>query len=261
MKKLLEINDLHISFDNENSILKGINIDVNENEIIGIVGESGSGKSLTALSILQLLPKNAKIKKGKILFKEKSILESSKKELRKIRGSDISIIFQDPTTALNPTMKIGNQITELLISKEKYKRKEAKNRAYELLELVGIDNPKIRFSQYPHQLSGGQKQRIMIAIALSGNPDLIIADEPTTSLDILYQNQILTLFKDIQKKLGLSIIFITHNISIVSKICDRIFVMYKGKILEMGNVKNILSSPKHPYTHLLLKSFFHMREK
>lgn len=256
-KTLLKVRDLHISFrvlDGEVQAIRGVTFDVKRGETLAIVGESGSGKSVTARSIMRLLSKNAMITKGEILFKDDNLVTKREKEMQQIRGKEIAMIFQDPMTALNPTMKIGKQIAEPILKHQAVSKKEAFQRVEELLKLVGIDRAKERMKQYPHQFSGGQRQRIVIAIALACNPDILIADEPTTALDVTIQAQILELMKEIQRKTGTAIIFITHDLGVVAQVADRVAVMYAGKIVEYGLVDEIFYNPKHPYTWGLLSS-------
>ncbi|NGX62951.1 MAG: Oligopeptide transport ATP-binding protein OppD [Candidatus Anoxychlamydiales bacterium] len=258
MKKVLEIKNLEIEyFSKKNKIiaLKDINIDLFENEIISIIGESASGKSTLALAILSLLDSNAKVTNGQIIFENENLLKASEKEMNKIRGKKISIIFQDPFSSLNPTMKIGKQILEAISNNP------SKQKVKNLLKDVGIQDTTLRYNQYPHQISGGMRQRVMIAMAIASNPKIIIADEPTTSLDTTYQMQIIDLLKNINKKYRSSIIFISHNIALVSNIATKLFIMKEGKIVERGNTQNILNRAAHPYTELLLNSLFKMDRK
>lgn len=258
MEKLLEINDLHVSFHTyagKVQAVRGVNLYLNKGETLAIVGESGSGKSVTSKSIMKLLPNNsAKIESGQILFEGKNIVDSSERDMEKIRGKEISMIFQDPMTALNPTMTVGKQITESIMTHQKTNKKQAQEKTVELLQLVGIPNPENRMNQYPHQFSGGMRQRVVIAIALACNPKIIIADEPTTALDVTIQAQILDLMKAIQQKMGTSIIIITHDLGVVANIADRVAVMYAGKIIETGTVEEVFYNPQHPYTWGLLGS-------
>lgn len=247
--KILDIQNLHVHFTLHKDVvhaLQGISFSLNEKEIIGIVGESGSGKSISMQCLVKLLPNSAKYVKGKILFEDVDLFKIPKKNMGFFRGK-IAYIFQDPMTSLNPTMKIGKQILESLKIKSKKK-------VYELLHLVGIDDPQKRFSEYPHQFSGGQRQRIGIAIALAMNPKILIADEPTTALDVTIQSQIIDLLKKIQRELKTSIIFISHDIKLVASLASQILVMYAGKIIEKGPVDLLIKNPKHPYTKLLLES-------
>ena len=258
MSKLLEVKDLRISFNTyggEVQAVRGVSFDLNKGETLAIVGESGSGKSVSTSAIMGLLPKsNTVVKSGEILYKGKDILKLSEKEMEKIRGKEISMVFQDPMSSLNPTMKVGNQIAEGLIKHQGLSKAQAKEKAIELLAKVGIPNPELRVNQYPHQFSGGMRQRVVIAIALACNPEIIIADEPTTALDVTIQAQILELMKEMQKETGCSIIFITHDLGVVANVADRVAVMYAGKIVEVGTVDDIFYNPKHPYTWGLLGS-------
>ncbi|WP_077602756.1 ABC transporter ATP-binding protein [Oceanobacillus sojae] len=258
MKKLLEVKDLHISFHTfagEVQAIRGVDFDLHEGETLAIVGESGSGKSVTTKSIMRLLPQgNSEIKSGEILFNGENLATASEKKMQKIRGKDISMIFQDPMTSLNPTMTIGKQIMEPLIKHRNLGKKEAAERAIKLLDLVGIPKPETRLKQYPHQFSGGMRQRVVIAIALACAPKVLIADEPTTALDVTIQGQILDLMKDLQKKIETSIIFITHDLGVVANVADRVAVMYGGKIVEVGTVDEIFYNPQHPYTWGLISS-------
>ncbi|MEH7381695.1 ABC transporter ATP-binding protein [Bacillus sp. JJ1533] len=258
MEKLLEVKDLEVSFQTyagEVKAVRGVNFDLYKGETLAIVGESGSGKSVTSQTIMKLIPMPpGKITKGQILFDGDDLVPKTNKEMEKIRGKDIGMIFQDPMTSLNPTMKVGMQIMEVLIKHQNMSKGNAKDRAVELLRLVGIPSPEKRVNQYPHEFSGGMRQRAMIAIALASSPKLLIADEPTTALDVTIQAQILELMKDLQKKLETSIIFITHDLGVVANVADRVAVMYAGKIVEYGTVDEIFYNPKHPYTWGLLSS-------
>lgn len=258
MGKILEVNDFSFSFHTYGGIVKavrGVSFDVNEGEIVGIVGESGCGKSVTAQCLVRLNPEPPGFfENGSIQYKGTEITSMTDKEMRKIRGVEIGFIFQDPMTSLNPTMKIGKQIEEIFVQRNVYNKKELKDKALEILKLVGISDGERRYNQYPHELSGGMKQRVMIAIALVGSPSIIIADEPTTSLDVTIEAQILDLLKDLQKKLNTSIILITHDLGVIAKMCDRVLVMYGGKIVERGMVDDIFYSTRHPYTSGLLCS-------
>ena len=258
MNDLLKINNLSVSFNVDNKVyqaVKNISLNIAQGEALGIVGESGSGKSVTALSILKLLPyPKAFHPSGEIFYKNKNILRSNEKELQKIRGKNISMIFQEPMTSLNPLHNIKKQITESLFIHKKLSNKEAENKAIELLNLVGFPDGKNRLNSYPHELSGGQKQRVMIAMALANDPDLLIADEPTTALDVTIQAQILNLLKKLQTKLKMSLIVITHDLTIIKNITDRVLVMTDGRIVESGKTKLIFSKPKHSYTKKLLAS-------
>ncbi|MEG0853729.1 MAG: ABC transporter ATP-binding protein [Angelakisella sp.] len=254
---LLDIKNLHLSFftpAGEVKALNDVSFQMNEGDVLGIVGESGSGKSVTAYSIMGLTAYPGRIVSGSIEFNGHRIDQMSEKELRAIRGKEVSIIFQDPMTSLNPVYTIGNQITEVIRLHTNKTKAEAKERAIELLTLVGINEPDKRLSQYPHELSGGMRQRVMIAIALACEPKLLIADEPTTALDVTIQAQILELMVELKKKIGMSIIMITHDLGVVSNMCDKIAVMYAGKIVEYGTTDDIFYNPKHEYTKGLLLS-------
>ncbi|WP_077623433.1 ABC transporter ATP-binding protein [Sediminibacillus massiliensis] len=258
MEKILEVKDLHVTFKTyggEVQAVRGVDFHLMKGETLAIVGESGCGKSVTSNSIMRLIPSPpGKIANGSILYKGKDLVKVSDKDMRKIRGVDISMIFQDPMTALNPTLTIGDQLTEGLKQHKNVSGSEAKQQALDMMKLVGIPNPEERLKQYPHQFSGGMRQRIVIAMALICEPDLLIADEPTTALDVTIQAQILELFGKIQKRTGVSIILITHDLGVVAKIADRIAVMYAGKIIESGTKKEIFYQAKHPYTQGLLNS-------
>ena len=234
--------------------LNDVSIHLNDGEVIGIVGESGSGKSVTAYSLMGLTAYPGKLVGGTIDFNGHRINDLSEKEFRKIRGNEVSIIFQDPMTSLNPVYTIGNQIMEVILLHTDKNKEQARARAKELLELVGINEPEKRLKQYPHELSGGMRQRVMIAIALACEPKLLIADEPTTALDVTIQAQILELMMELKEKLGMAIIMITHDLGVVASMCDKIAVMYAGRIVEYGTTDDIFYNPKHEYTKGLLKS-------
>lgn len=235
--------------------IDGVSFEVKKGETLAIVGESGSGKSVTSLSIMRLIPSPpGKILEGDIKFQGESLLSKSEKEMRAIRGNRISMIFQEPMTSLNPVYKVGDQISETIILHQKKNKKEALTEAINLLNLVGIPEPERRINQYPHELSGGMRQRVMIAIALACHPELLIADEPTTALDVTIQNQILQLMKNLKQKSNMSIMLITHDLGVVAEMADRVVVMYSGQIVEQGDVFTIFENPKHPYTEGLLKS-------
>ena len=254
---ILSIENLRIHFETfagEVQAIRGVNLKLEKGETLALVGESGSGKSVTAKSVMKLLSNNAVVKEGAITFKGENILEKSERDMQSIRGKKIAMIFQDPMTSLDPTMKIGKQITEVIIKHEKASKEEADKRAEELLELVGIPNAKERMKQYPHQFSGGQRQRIVIAIALACNPDVLIADEPTTALDVTIQAQILELLKELQQQFQMAIIFITHDLGVVANVADRVAVMYAGKVVEVGTADEVFYNPQHPYTWGLLRS-------
>ncbi|MBD7938081.1 ABC transporter ATP-binding protein [Cytobacillus sp. Sa5YUA1] len=258
MEKILEVKDLKVSFQTYGGTVqavRGVSFDLHKGETLAIVGESGSGKSVTSQTLMKLIPMPpGQITGGEILFYGDDIVPKSEKEMENIRGKDISMIFQDPMTSLNPTMKVGNQIMEGLIKHQGLSKADAKKRAIKLLELVGIPMPDKRVNQYPHEFSGGMRQRAMIAIALATNPKLLIADEPTTALDVTIQAQILELMKELQAKMDTSIIFITHDLGVVANVADRVAVMYAGQIVEIGTVDEIFYDPKHPYTWGLLAS-------
>ena len=257
-KKLLEVNDLKLNFKTYAGVVqavRGVSFELYEGETLAIVGESGSGKSVTSNAIMKLVPQPPGIYAGgEIKFEGRDLIPLTEKQMSKVRGNDIAMIFQDPMTALNPTMRIGRQITEVILKHQKIPASEAKERAIKLLELVGIPMPEKRFKQFPHEFSGGMRQRVVIAIALAADPKLLIADEPTTALDVTIQAQILELMKDIQKKRNTSIIFITHDLGVVANVADRVAVMYAGQIVEYGTVNDIFYNPKHPYTWGLLGS-------
>jgi len=253
---ILDVQNLVTKFKTANgevSAVRGISFSLKKGETLCIVGESGCGKSITALSIMGLLASNAK-SAGTIEFNGRNLLQVKKDEMRKIRGNQISMIFQEPMTALNPTFTIGFQIREPLMIHEKLSKKEAHKRGIELLKQVGIPSPEQRMNQYPHELSGGMRQRIMIAIALACNPQLLIADEPTTALDVTIQAQILDLINELKEGLDTSVIMITHDMGVVAEVADRVVVMYAGEIIEEGDVESIFNHPQHPYTKGLLSS-------
>ncbi len=255
---LLRIRGLHTYFFTDEGVAKavdGVDLELEEGGTLGLVGESGCGKSVTALSIMRLIPDPpGKIVEGEITFNEVNLLSLSEAEMRKIRGRSISMIFQEPMTSLNPVFQIGDQISEVLQLHEGMSRKEAWNRSVEMLKMVGIPAPERRVSEYPHQLSGGMRQRAMIAMALACSPKLMIADEPTTALDVTIQAQILELMNHLQKEKGMSLILITHNLGVIAETARRVAVMYAGRIVEYTEVRAIFGGPKHPYTQGLLKS-------
>ncbi len=256
-KEMLKIEDLSISFYTpvgEVKAVDSISYTLHENEIMGIVGESGSGKSVESYGIMGLLQSPGKVKSGKILYKGENVLDYDKKQMSSFRGAKCSMIFQNPMTCLNPVYTIGNQLMEAVLVHKDKSKKEAYDLAVEMLDLVGISNPERRMKQYPHELSGGMRQRVMIGMGLICKPDILIADEPTTALDVTIQAQILELIKDIQEKNKMSVIFITHNLAVVAQICDTVSVMYAGRIVEQGSVDDIFYRPSHPYTKGLLKS-------
>lgn len=260
-RKLLSVRDLKTSFFThvgEVKAVRGISFDVNEGEVLGIVGESGSGKSVTSLSIMGLLQYPGRVVDGEILLNGEDILTYSKDQMRKVRGKEIAMIFQDPMTSLNPVYTIGNQIMEMILEHEKMSRREARARAIEMLKLVGIPAAEKRIDSYPHEFSGGMRQRVMIALALSCNPKLLIADEPTTALDVTIQAQILSLIKSLNKQFGMTTMLITHDLGVVATVCDKVAVMYGGLIMEYGTVDEIFYHPRHPYTMGLLGSIPHV---
>lgn len=257
MEKLLEVKNLCVNFGTyggEVKAVRGVTFDLHKGETLAIVGESGSGKSVACKTIMRILSSNGYIKDGQILFDGKDLTKISEKDMEKVRGKDIAMIFQDPMTSLNPTMTIGKQIMEPIIKHQGFSKEDARKRAIELIELVGISDAEKRFKQYPHQFSGGMRQRIVIAISLACNPKVLIADEPTTALDVTILAQILELIKDLQEKTGVAVIFITHDLGVVANMADRVSVMYAGKIIEYGTSDDIFYDPKHPYTWGLLGS-------
>jgi len=265
LETVLKVSDLRVSFlghDKEFEAVRGVSFEVKKGETLGIVGESGSGKSVTARSIMRLLPSPPSyLKDGEIEFQGENLVHKTEKEMESIRGRDISMIFQDPMTSLNPTIQIGKQIAESLIKHQNLSKGDAKNHTIELLKLVGIRNSEARYSQYPHEFSGGMRQRVMIAIALACRPALLIADEPTTALDVTIQAQILNLMKDMQQRFGTSIILITHDLGVVAGMCDRVAVMKDGEIVETGTTEEIFYNPKHSYTKKLLNALPRLDEK
>ncbi|MBQ5717345.1 MAG: ABC transporter ATP-binding protein [Clostridia bacterium] len=255
--ELLKVTNLHTSFftpAGEVKAVNGISFSLEKGKVLGIVGESGSGKSVTAYSILQILANPGKIVDGSILYAGQELVGASKEEMGKIRGNKISIIFQDPMTSLNPVFTIGNQLMEAIMLHTGRNKVEAKERAIEMLKLVGVNEPEKRIKQYPHEFSGGMRQRVMIAMALACEPDILIADEPTTALDVTIQAQILDLIRDLQAQLGMSVILITHDLGVVAEMCDEVIVMYAGEVCERGTADEIFYNPKHEYTKGLLRS-------
>lgn len=257
-KPLLEVKNLHTHFFTKAGVIRavdGVSFDVKPGETLGIVGESGSGKSITAMSILGLVPSPpGKIIEGEILFNGENLLAKNDKQMRQIRGKEISMVFQDPMTSLNPVFSVEKQLVETILAHEKVTKRQAQERAAELLHLVGIPDPKKRLKNYPHEFSGGMRQRVMIAMALACNPSLLIADEPTTALDVTIQAQILELFKKMQRELDMAIIMITHDLGVVAEVCDRVMVMYAGKPAEFTDSKKLFDQGKHPYTLGLMNS-------
>ncbi len=255
--KLLEVKDLHTSFftpSGEVKAVNGISFSLEKGKVLGIVGESGSGKSVSAYSILQILAGTGKIVSGSIKYMDQELVGAPKEKLNEIRGNKISIIFQDPMTSLNPVFTIGNQLMEAIMLHTDRDKKQAKERAIEMLRLVGVNEPEKRIKQYPHEFSGGMRQRVMIAMALACEPDILIADEPTTALDVTIQAQILDLIKDLQKQLGMAVILITHDLGVVAEMCDEVIVMYAGEVCERGTADEIFYNPRHEYTKGLLRS-------
>ena len=252
---LLEVKDITIGDPKlKNAIVDKVNIKVKKKEIVGIVGESGCGKSMTSLAVMQLMPVNIKVKSGEILFRGEDLTNLKEKELRKIRGKDISMIFQEPVRALHPLHKVGKQIEESLKLHSDLSKEELKKKTIALMESVGIPDAQLRYNQYPHQLSGGLNQRVMIAMAIAANPSLIIADEPTTALDVTIQAQILQLLRSLRETLSVSIILISHDLAVICENCDYVYVMYCGQIVEEADVQTFFQAPKHPYTQALIQA-------
>ncbi|MCW2094733.1 ABC transporter ATP-binding protein [Lelliottia amnigena] len=257
MNNLLELDNLHTSFrtrDGNVQAVRGVSFHVQAGELVGIVGESGCGKSVTCKSIIQLLGSNGHISGGSIRFQNDDLAKKTPEQMRKIRGNDIAMIFQDPMTALNPVVTIGRQMSEILIRNKGLSKKAAKAAAIAMLDQVGIAEAERRYDQFPHEFSGGMRQRVMIAIALSCNPKLLIADEPTTALDVTIQAQILRLLKSLQQQTQTAILLITHDLGVVAQVCSRVVVMYGGQVMEEGSVEDIFYRPAHPYTQGLLAS-------
>lgn len=256
MSNILEIKDLTIHYITDDEVVKAVNdisISLEEGESLGLVGETGAGKTTTAMGILGLVPNPpGKIMGGEILYKGKNLLKMSDSEMRKIRGHEISMIFQDPMTALNPVLTVGDQIMEVIQLHQKVSKAEALRRAMDMMEMVGIEGG--RYNEYPHQFSGGMKQRIVIAIALACNPNLLIADEPTTALDVTIQAQVLDLIDNLKKKFNTSLLLITHDLGVVAEVCDKVAIVYAGRIVEYGTLEHIYNNPKHPYTNGLFGS-------
>jgi peptide/nickel transport system ATP-binding protein len=258
MEKLLEVHDLAISFRGQNGEVKavtGVSFDIKEGETLGIVGESGCGKSVTSLSIMRLLPNPpGRISGGEVLFEGQDLTKVSESKMRELRGNEISMVFQEPMTSLNPVFTIGKQLDEVLLLHQKISKREARNQTIEMLKKVGIPRPEQIVKEYPHQLSGGMRQRIMIAMALACQPKLLIADEPTTALDVTIQAQILDLMRRLKEDTGTSIMLITHDLGVVAEMCDRVIVMYAGQVVEESDVVNLFKDPLHPYTKGLMGS-------
>ena len=254
---ILSVKDLRTSFTTDNGevmAVNGISFNLDKGKILGIVGESGSGKSVTAYSIMRILESNGSIKGGQVLYKGEDVTKFSEKKMREFRGKCCSIIFQDPMTSLNPVFTVGNQLREAIELHTDRKGKEAEARAVEMLTLVGVNEPEKRVKQYPYELSGGMRQRVMIAMALACEPDILIADEPTTALDVTIQAQILELMQELQKKLGMAIIMVTHDLGVIADMCDEIIVLYGGRVCERGTAEDIFYRPCHEYTKGLLRS-------
>ncbi|MFP3388163.1 ABC transporter ATP-binding protein [Brevibacillus sp. SIMBA_040] len=254
---MLEIKNLQTKFRTDNgeiTVLDGVSFQINKGETIGVVGESGCGKSVTSLSIMGLLPRTAQITRGEILYKGENLVGYSKDQMRKVRGKEISMIFQEPMTSLNPVYTIGAQIMELVLNHTDMNKKQAKEHAIQMLKLVGIPRAEEIVDEYPHQLSGGMRQRVMIAMAMSCSPSLLVADEPTTALDVTIQAQILDLMRELQQKSEMTIMLITHDLGVVAEMCDRVVVMYAGQVVEEAEVEKLFETPKHPYTVGLLGS-------
>lgn len=258
MANVLEVNNLKTAFTSNNKdiqVVRGVSFNIKKGEIVGVVGESGCGKSVTSLSIMRLFKgTSGHIQDGEVLFNNQNLLDLSEKEMRRIRGKSISMIFQDPMTSLNPVLKIGRQMTQGIMLHFKYSKQKARAYAIEMLESVGIPRAASIMDEYPHQLSGGMNQRVMIAMAMSCAPELLIADEPTTALDVTIQAQILELMKKIRDEQDTTIMMITHDLGVVSEVCDRVIVMYAGKVVEQGKTREVFENPQHPYTEGLVKS-------
>ena len=254
---ILSVRNLHTSFSTDNGevmAVNGVSFDLEKGKTLGIVGESGSGKSVTAYSIMQILEKNGRITDGQVLYKGQDITKYTEKQMRDFRGKCCSIIFQDPMTSLNPVFTVGNQLREAIELHTDRRGKAAEARAVEMLTMVGVNEPEKRVKQYPYELSGGMRQRVMIAMALACEPDILIADEPTTALDVTIQAQILELMQELQKKLGMAIIMVTHDLGVIAELCDEIIVMYGGRVCERGTAEDIFYRPRHEYTKGLLRS-------
>jgi len=261
MSAVLEIRDLKTYFHTQQGVIRavdGVSFSIEEGQTLCVVGESGCGKSVTALSVMRLISHPGRIESGSILFQGQDLLKLPQSAMRSLRGSEIAMIFQEPMTSLNPVYTVGNQISEVILTHENVSHKQAKERAIDLLDRVGIPSPKTRITSYPHQMSGGMRQRVMIAMALACNPKLLIADEPTTALDVTIQAQILDLLNSLQEDFGTSILFITHNLGVVAELADEVVVMYASKVVESAPLKPLFASPLHPYTHGLFKSVPHL---
>ncbi|SKC76175.1 ABC transporter ATP-binding protein [Maledivibacter halophilus] len=256
-KPLLEVKDLVLGFNIEDefiNVIDNVSFSINKGEIVGLVGESGCGKSITSLSVMRLLPRTAVVPNGEIFFNSKDLLKISEDDMIGMRGKEIAMIFQEPMTSLNPVYTIGDQISEILLLHRKMSKKEAVNKSIEKLKIVSIPSPEKVIKQYPHELSGGMRQRVMIAMAMACNPKVLIADEPTTALDVTIQAQILDLIKDLKDETQASILLITHDLGVVAEMCDYVIVMYAGRVVEEADIYSIYENPQHPYTVGLLKS-------
>ncbi|WP_027963072.1 ABC transporter ATP-binding protein [Halalkalibacillus halophilus] len=262
---ILELNELHTHFftdSGEVPAVDGVSFKLHKGEVVGVVGESGCGKSVTSLSVMQLVPNPpGRIVSGEVNFKGENIAVAREKRMKEIRGNEIAMIFQEPMTSLNPVYSIGNQLIEAVRMHKKVSKKEARNKAIEMLEIVGIPRPSEVVDEFPHQLSGGMRQRVMIAMAMSCDPEVLIADEPTTALDVTIQAQILDLMRNLNKEQDTAILLITHDLGVVAEMCDRVVVMYSGQVVEEGTVREILKDPKHPYTKGLIRSLPKLYEK
>ena len=253
---LLQVDGLHVAFGARSTwrdVVRGVDLRVFPGEVVGLVGESGSGKSLTALSIMGLLPPGSRISSGRILFAGADLVGLREPAMNRLRGADVGMIFQDPLSALNPVIPVGRQITDSLRTHNRMTARQATARVVELLDLVGIAHPAERARAYPHELSGGMRQRVMTALAVASNPRLLIADEPTTALDVTVQAQVIAMLDRIRRELGISVLFISHNLDLVAQICDRVSVMYAGRVVESGDVEPLFDMPRHPYTRQLLR--------
>ena len=264
MDEILQVNGLKTSFLNSNGetqAVRGVSFTVHKGEALGIVGESGSGKSVTSMSILQLLASTGRIREGEVLFEGKDLTKATRKEMREIRGGKIAMIFQDPMSSLNPLARVGKQVEEMIATHEpNLSKQERQARALELFRLVRIPEPEKRYHSYPHEFSGGMRQRVMIAMALACKPEILIADEPTTALDVTIQDQILKLLRQLQAEMGMSIIFITHDLGVVAELCSRVLVMYGGMVMEEAPIDDIFHRPRHPYTMGLLASIPNIKQ-
>ncbi|MGD9015226.1 MAG: ABC transporter ATP-binding protein [Candidatus Omnitrophota bacterium] len=258
MSNLLTLKNLKVEFSQDKQIIpavKGVNLEIKENEIVGLVGESGSGKTVTTLAITRILSPNARIISGEAKFEGVDLLNMKERQLRIIRGAKIAYIFQEPTMFLNPILSVGSQIAEAVVAHQERDKLKARERAIELLKQVSLANPSEVFCDYPHQLSGGMNQRIMIAQALASKPKLLIADEPTTNLDVDTENEILDLIVNLQKAIGFSCLFITHNLGLIKRLANRVYVMYEGKVVEQGNLDKVFTNPKHEHTQALVRAY------